>query len=616
MKILLATLHVRPSAQATPLAAACLKAALAEEFRAETTLIDLFLDQSPDQMLDAIDTKQKPDIVAFPLYLWNRNQVLSLARHLHLKRPELLLVAGGPEASADTRAVQLEGTLDAVIRGEGEAVFASLVSNLAAGLPIDQLPGVYTPGGELPGPVYCENLDQLPSPYLQQVLLPERGGGLLWEVARGCPFNCSFCYDAKGHRGVRPFASKRLEQELRLFVARGTEQIWVLDSTFNFPRDRGRRLLELLLKTAPQIHYHLEAKAEFLDDETIDLLSKLRCSVQIGLQSADPQVLQPLQRSFDPGQLFDRLQKLSDAGVVFGLDLIYGLPGDTHTGFRDSLNRALKAGPNQLDMFPLAILPGTRLFLERDKLHLQSMPAPPYEIYSTPDYPPQALAKSRLLSAATDIFYNRGRAVGFLLPACQALRIRPVSLLERFSSWLLQSQKIPLEQILAVENWTPAQIFPLQQEFLATELKHCGKPQLQPLVNDLLRYHYHYAETLLGPEINPQRPVKADKKAWKQCWKQARDLRLVAFNYELDELTSMDGLTLEDAYQVLNPSGSTGIFIRRGDEVLCESLQEDFARLLQDSDGTRTPAEILPEYPPAEGLELLSFALEEGLLCH
>jgi hypothetical protein len=326
-------------------------------------------------------------------------------------------------------------------------------------------------------------------------------------------------------------------------------------------------------------------------------------------------VLHPLQRSFDPDQLFDRLQKLSDAGVVFGLDLIYGLPGDTHSGFRDSLNRALEAGPNQLDMFPLAILPGTRLFLEQDKLHLQSMPAPPYEICSTPDYPPQALAESRLLSAATDIFYNRGRAVGFLLPVCQALRIKPASLLERFSHWLQQNQGVALERILAVEDWSPAQIFPLQQKFLAAELKHGGKSQLQPLVNDLLLYHYHYAETLLGPEIYPQTPVKAGKKAWQQRWKQARHLRLVDFTYELDELTAMGGMTLEATYKALKQRGSTGIFIRRGDEVLCESLQEDFARLLLGSDGTRTPAEILPGVPPAEGLELLNFALEEGLLC-
>ena len=49
MQIVLATLHVRPSAQAVPLAAACLAAALPEERRQQTHLLDLFPDQSDDQ---------------------------------------------------------------------------------------------------------------------------------------------------------------------------------------------------------------------------------------------------------------------------------------------------------------------------------------------------------------------------------------------------------------------------------------------------------------------------------------------------------------------------------------------------------------------------------------
>jgi radical SAM superfamily enzyme YgiQ (UPF0313 family) len=116
LKILLATLHVRPSAQATPLAAACLKAALPGPLRDQTRLLDLYLSQSPEQMLAAIRRLQ-PDVVAFPLYLWNRQPVLALARELRRLRPELFLLAGGPEASADSRAILADGGLDALIRG-------------------------------------------------------------------------------------------------------------------------------------------------------------------------------------------------------------------------------------------------------------------------------------------------------------------------------------------------------------------------------------------------------------------------------------------------------------------------------------------------------------------
>lgn len=613
MKIVLPTLHVRPSAQATPLAAACLKATLPETFRHQAELLDLYPTQIQEEMLELI-LKMQPDVVAFPLYLWNRQRILNLTRELRRLKPEIILVAGGPEASADSCAVLAEGHLDAVIRGEGEEVFVSLINTLAKGETIDEIPGAYTVNSQRPMSAYCEDLSTLPSPYLSGTLVPEAGDGLLWEVARGCPFDCAFCYDAKGQQGVRPLPMERLEEELRLFVANGVEQIWVLDSTFNFPAERGHKLLELLLKTAPEIHYHLEAKADFLDKETVRLLSQLQCSVQIGLQSADPQVLKPLHRSFDPARLFKRLQMLSEAGIVFGLDLIYGLPGDNHQGFRASLDAALNCGPNQLDMFPLAVLPGTQLHQDKEKLGLEVLKESPYEILSGPGYSADELAKSRLLAAATDIFYNRGRAVGFLAPICRTLNVHPSELLDQFSGWMTEEKCLAPDKVLAVEDWQPEDILPLQLDFLAAAFQEQDKSHLLPLLSDLIQYHYNYAETLLAQELLPSQGIRIDADAWHRRWERSKQLRLVDFNYELDELMEMGGLELKDLYKALAPNGSTGIFLRRGQEVICESLQDDFARLLKGSIGQATPAEILPEYAPDEGMEILEFALREGLL--
>jgi len=55
--------------------------------------------------------------------------------------------------------------------------------------------------------------------------------------------------------------------------------------------------------------------------------------------------------------------------------------------------------------------------------------------------------------------------------------------------------------------------------------------------------------------------------------------------------------------------------LRRNDEVVCESLQEDFYRLLQGSDGVRTPEEIFAGgIDRREAEEILEFATSEGIL--
>ena len=127
MNIVIATLHVRRSAQAVPLAAACLAASLPGERQAATCLIDLFPEQSPETMAEQI-LACDPELVAFPTYVWNRRQVTALTRFLHQVRPDLHLVAGGPEASGDhlRLAEQAPGLI--IARGPGESLFPQMVA--------------------------------------------------------------------------------------------------------------------------------------------------------------------------------------------------------------------------------------------------------------------------------------------------------------------------------------------------------------------------------------------------------------------------------------------------------------------------------------------------------
>ncbi len=615
LRSLLVSLHVRPSAQAIPLAAGCLRACLPEHLRHDCQLLDFYATQGDAEILQAILAEQ-PQVIAFSLYLWNRTALLRLCRQLRQQRPDLILIAGGPEASADSRRVIQEGELDGVICGEGESAFAELLEQLAAGRQPAGIEGFVAAGnsaGQTSCTALCPDLTSLPSPWLQGDLPLAEGAGVLWEVARGCHFNCAFCYDAKGHQGVRPLPLERLQAELELFVASGVSQVWVLDSTFNAPAERGKQLLMLLAETAPQIHFHFEAKADFLDSETAELLSHLSCSVQIGLQAAEPEVLKNLKRDFKAPQMVAALSQLSQFGVTFGLDLIYGLPGDNHAGFCRSLDFALQQQPNQVDIFPLAVLPGTELYHHQEEFGLQAMHKPPYLVEENRSYAPEQLERSRQLALAADIFYNRGRAVGYFLQLCQALQLAPAELLSRFFSWLTGREKTNADQ-LAAEDWQPAGILPLQQEFIAAELATAGLSKLQPLLTDLLNYHYCCAEVLLAGDC-PATNSPAPGSLHKQRWRLHPAVRLQQFHYDLEELERLGGYPLKKLQKQLHPAENLAIFFQRGGELISEALQEDFARLLQAAvQHPRSGAQLVKSAPPGEGDEYLDFAVAEGLL--
>lgn len=613
MRIVFATIHVRDSPQAVSLAAGCIVATLPSELQEGVTLVDLF----PEESLSAMTAKIQetaPDLVAFPTYVWNRLRVVSLARQLGQGNTELYLAAGGPEATGDPAGLARDVPGMMIMRGEGEIGFPLLVGALTEGENLEQVPGlVFFRNGKLvegPPQLTAKPGEIFPSPWLTGPLVPQPGTGVLWETARGCAFSCDYCFDSLGHEKVRLLDWSRLEAELKLFAAVGVSQVWVLDSTFNFPPERGRKLLELLLTTAPQLHYHLEAKAEFLDRAMIHLLGRLSCSVQIGLQSTNATALQSVHRPLDLDHLARQVHLLDMEAVIYGFDLIYGLPEDNYRRFCGSLDAALGFSPNHVHIFPLAVLPGTRLARDRDRYHLKAQQKPPYEIMESTSWSIADLDKSHRLAEAVDLFYNTGRAVAFFPAVLKLFDETPSQLLEDFSHWLRDRSPIDSKQATATEA------FQLSKDYLKERLGQSGKTHLSFALNDLLNYHFQYAETLLGEQTLPLiEPLPASNDLWQTCWQLAPQVGLVNFTYEIVALMDMEDFDLEEFTRIFRPVGSTGLFLRRGNEVFCESLDEDFYNFLRLCDGTSTPEKIFSGVMPRRTAdELLSFAVTEGLL--
>ena len=618
MKIVFCTLHVRRSTQAISLAAGCLVSALPEPLSQSSSLIDAFPDQTDQEILTMI-LEPQPDVVAFPVYVWNRLRLIEIAQKLHKKAPHIRLIAGGPEATGDSDGLLAAAPWIALVHGEGEAAFAGLINALAENLPAQPLPGVswVTKGATFSGPEYCPyDLSKTPSPWLSGVLKPEASGGVLWEVARGCAFSCDYCFEARGHAGVRGIDRKRLEEELALFVAAGVTQVWVLDSTFNHPPERGIALLELLLEKAPHIHYHLEAKADFIDRRTVNLISQLNCSVQLGLQSIHEQVLKAVHRPLGMDTLTKKIRLLAEEGIIYGFDLIYGLPQDNYAGFRDSLDTVLNFAPNHIHIFPLSILPGTRLAQQRDHYGIEAQSEPPYELISSSNWTVEEMERCRRLSAAVDLFYNSGRAVAFFPAIMHALKISPSALFEDFFKWVLKQEGIERNELLLTDQWAADDVYRMLQGYLCSQLEKTGQGHLTSVFLDLLCYHFHYAETILGEELLPPRePLDSQTNLWETPWQRSRNCRLVPFAYEILDLLEVEEMQLDEFASLFRPVGSVALFIRRDNEVFCESLSEEMLKLLRESNSGLSPKEIFAgSLSQATGKELVEFAVYEGLL--
>jgi putative oxygen-independent coproporphyrinogen III oxidase len=117
------------------------------------------------------------------------------------------------------------------------------------------------------------------------------------------------------------------------------------------------------LDAKPGAELTVEANPETLDARVLDgLLAAGFTRLSIGMQSAQPHVLQTLERAHTPGAATRAARAAIAAGFPHvSLDLIYGTPGETDADWRVSVEAAIGAGPDHVSAYALTVEPGTRL---------------------------------------------------------------------------------------------------------------------------------------------------------------------------------------------------------------------------------------------------------------
>ena len=340
--------------------------------------------------------------------------------------------------------------------------------------------------------------DLTASPYLDGTLDVAKYGGALWELARGCPFKCSYCYESKGEKKIAYFPMERLEKEIELFAKKNISQVFVLDPTYNASKERAIKMLKIIEKKAPGMFFYFEARAEFIDRELARAFARIPCCLQIGLQSANPEVLKNVHRTLDKKKFEKNIGFLNEEGVTFGFDLIYGLPGDNFNGFCESIDFALGLYPNNLELFCLSVLPGTDLHDAAKGFGLEWESQPPYHVLRTPQFSEKDLAKAEKLALATNLFYTKGRAVAWFNPILYVLREKPSEFLKGFtnyieSGFLSSEQKSKFASTGSIRDWSAeknsTQIEELQIAFIQKKFREKHKERFLPAAEDLIRIH-------------------------------------------------------------------------------------------------------------------------------
>lgn len=354
--------------------------ALARNTSASVSVVDLDM----ERLLGPIDFRRllAPgyDLVGISCYSsYDLLKVEALAGWVREVLPDAWLVTGGYHPSA--RPQDFTGSdspFDFVITGDGEHPLTELVRALIRGKrPLDK---------QLPERSLRDPAEVMPYDWSRLSRYQALARKLRLEVelylARGCPYNCSFCMERAKRdvswRALEPDAAleelRRADRELDL---RG-RTLRILDPLFGLRVEWRRRFLEgLAAQPLRADKVWLVLRADLVEREDLALMARANVGCGFGLESGDPAQLVRIRKT---GKLSGFLEHMLQIGewarelnVPFGANIITGHPGETEASMRTSAAymEKLFLGPRGTHGFlacdPFRLYPGAPIEVERTR---------------------------------------------------------------------------------------------------------------------------------------------------------------------------------------------------------------------------------------------------------
>lgn len=324
---------------------------------------------------------QKPDIILFSVYIWNRNIIEQLLPDVHALLTEAKIILGGPEVyGAEIELRSKFPFVAACVSGYGETVIKTWAGAQWKSIEYNsELFPEWDPADFInAGSVYTvEEKDMLANRYLY------------YESSRGCPFNCAYCLssNSKQHFVEKPISI--VKKDIEDLMKFNPMLIKFVDRSFNAHQDRAHNIWEYLAKTYydKNVRFHFEIMPSLLTEEDVAFLESLPQHLfqfEAGIQTIHSSTRKLIHRAgvWEKEQTMLKLL-LKKNSIPLHIDMIVGLPGETNSDIAATFDALMDLGADHVQVGFLKVLPGTEIFEKKEQYGIVAMHSAPYEIYKT-----------------------------------------------------------------------------------------------------------------------------------------------------------------------------------------------------------------------------------------
>lgn len=319
-----------------------------------------WLNETAEKLLN-----QNAKLIGFSIFNTNLWTSVELTKLVKIKKPDTLIVFGGPDCSTSIHFDYLNEIyqdllqakiIDAMVIGEGEESFVELLAALENKSSLDSIQGIaflknekthFT--GQRP---MIKDLDSLPFPdysdlnfslYPQSLILP-----LVFN--RGCNFQCTFCdvhlvwgdKNAFRHRSAKNIADE-IKHLCHFIEGKNIGYAILGGSYINTSQKILNELCDELIAfwgDKPRIKWEGWARINnTLTAEVCQKMAKAGCySLVYGFESGSAKVCKDMHKSYSHTLAEEILKNASSAGIANTLFTIVGFPTETEEDFQMTLN--------------------------------------------------------------------------------------------------------------------------------------------------------------------------------------------------------------------------------------------------------------------------------------
>lgn len=303
--------------------------------------------------------------------------------------PQTKIIVGGGLGSSIPEITLNKLKADIVVKGEGEITIIDLLKTLEKKGDISRVRGIVFKKGDkiirtLPRE-RIKDLDTLPLPawhlfpmsiYLKNMFRIEglenlKGNSMNVFAGRGCPYQCTFCYETFEHKAATR-TPKSVVEEVKILQKKYDIKVMCFpDDLFSIDKKWVMEFCDLLMKEKIKLTWICNIRVNTMDEDMLRKMKTAGCILlDIGIESGSQKMLNIMKKGATVEQAAKALKTGRKLGFILNCNVMMGFPEETEETLNDTIDFCIKNSIHLTSIFFVTPYPGTAIYEQAKSMGL------------------------------------------------------------------------------------------------------------------------------------------------------------------------------------------------------------------------------------------------------